>query len=80
MTLRSEMLLGVHLCRPVRVADADDCPWCELTSVTHVVPSGVPEYLAKRMAPANAAAALECIQSHFASLHKGGGGSSSSSS
>jgi hypothetical protein len=61
---RSEMLLGVHLCRPVRVG-ADDAACCELTTVTHVYPSGVPEYLAKRMAPSTAASSLACIQSHF---------------
>lgn len=56
--LRSEMLLGVQLLRPV--ADG-----CELTMVTHVFSPGVPELLAKRAAPSSAAGILSEIQKLF---------------
>ena len=57
--LRSEMLLGVNLFRP--------CPeGCELTSITHVFAPGVPEIMAKRMAPQSAANMMREIQNIFA--------------
>ena len=56
--LRSEMLLGVNLLRP--------CPdGCELTTITHVFAPGVPEMMAKRMAPQSAANMMREIQSNF---------------
>jgi len=56
--LRSEMLLGVQLIRP--------CPeGCELTTISHVYPSGVPEMLAKHMAPITAAGLFRDIQTLF---------------
>lgn len=57
--LRSEMLLGVNLMRA--------CPeGCELTTITHVFAPGVPEMMAKRMAPQSAANMMREIQSIFA--------------
>jgi hypothetical protein len=56
--LRSEMLLGVQLIRPCSEG-------CELTTITHVYSPGVPEQLAKRMAPTSAATLLKEIQSVF---------------
>ena len=58
--VRSEMLLGVQLLRPV-----DDGHHCELTTITHVFLPGVPEMLAKRFAPANATSMLREIQEVF---------------
>lgn len=57
--LRSEMLLGVNLLRPC--ADG-----CELTTITHVFAPGVPEIMAKRMAPQSAANMVREIQNIFA--------------
>ena len=62
-TIRSEMLLGVVLIRP---ADPDDNT-CELTNVTHVYSPGVPEMLAKRVAPSQASSMVQAIQSVFKS-------------
>jgi hypothetical protein len=58
--LRSEMLLGVMLLRPCKDGEA-----CELTTITHVYSPGVPEMLAKRMAPASAAGLIREIQEQF---------------
>jgi hypothetical protein len=56
--LRSEMLLGVQLVRP--------CPdGCELTTITHVFSPGVPEIMAKRLAPSNATSTIREIQAIF---------------
>jgi hypothetical protein len=56
--LRIEMLLGVQLLRP--------CPaGCELTTITHVHSPGMPEVLAKRSAPGNAANMIREIQALF---------------
>jgi hypothetical protein len=56
--LRSEMLLGVNLLRP--------CPeGCELTTITHVFAPGVPEMMAKRVAPQSAANMMREIQNIF---------------
>ena len=57
--LRSEMLLGVNLLRPCAEG-------CELTTITHVFAPGVPEMLAKRMAPQSTANMVREIQSIFA--------------
>lgn len=56
--IRSEMLLGVNLLRPC--ADG-----CELTTITHVFAPGVPEVMAKRMAPQSAANMMREIQNIF---------------
>ena len=58
--LRSEMLLGVQLLRPVR-----DGRHCELTTITHVFSPGVPEMMAKKFAPSNATGMLREIQEIF---------------
>jgi hypothetical protein len=58
--LRSEMLLGVMLLRPCKDGEA-----CELTTITHVYSPGVPEMLAKRMAPGSAAGLIREIQEQF---------------
>jgi hypothetical protein len=58
--LRSEMLLGVMLLRPCMGVEA-----CELTTITHVYSPGVPEMLAKRMAPGSAAGLIREIQEQF---------------
>jgi hypothetical protein len=58
--LRSEMLLGVMLLRPCKGGEA-----CELTTITHVYSPGVPEMLAKRMAPGSAAGLIREIQEQF---------------
>ena len=70
-TIRSEMLLNVYHARPMKHHDHDtpnsvDGPrCCELTMVTHVVSSGVPEIFAKRMAPMAATNMVREIQSIF---------------
>lgn len=58
--IRSEMLLGVQLLRPCQGGAA-----CELTTITHVYSPGVPEVLAKRMAPGSAAGLIREIQEQF---------------
>lgn len=60
--LRNEMLLGVSLIRPV---DGVSGGCCELTSITHVYPQGVPEAMAKRMAPSQAASMIRDLQQIF---------------
>jgi hypothetical protein len=60
-TIRSEMLLGVVLIRPVDEAHQV----CELTNITHVYSPGVPEMLAKRVAPTQAASMIRDIQNIF---------------
>lgn len=62
-TIRSEMLLGVSLLREVLAADGQ-CH-CELTTITHVHTTAVPEMLAKRMAPSHAVGYIKEIQSVF---------------
>ena len=70
-TIRSEMLLGVMLIRPVTrddhglKIDGVDESFSELTTITHVYSPGVPEVLAKRAAPNSAAGMLKSIQSNF---------------
>lgn len=59
--IRSEMLLGVQLVRPV----AGGC--CELTTITHVLSPGVPAAMAKRLAPNNATKMIREIQALFRS-------------
>ena len=64
--LRSEMLLGVQLCLPCdNTEDAGGPGWCELTTITHVLPRGVPELMAKRMAPSSASTMIQNLQAHF---------------
>jgi hypothetical protein len=63
-TLRSEMLLGVTLLRPVP-AVGTTLYHCEITTITHVFSPGVPEYMAKRATPASAANLLRDIQALF---------------
>lgn len=58
--LRSDMILGVQLIRPIAGG-----LHCEMTTVTHVVPTGVPEQLAKRMTPVAAANMLKDIKAVF---------------
>lgn len=62
-TIRSEMLLGVHLIRPIE--SLDGTKRCELTTITHIYTPGVPEVLAKRMAPTTAASMIRDIQGVF---------------
>jgi hypothetical protein len=62
-TVRSEMLLGVTLAREVKTSDGQ-CH-CELTTITHVQTSAVPEMLAKRMAPSHAVGYIKEIQQIF---------------
>jgi hypothetical protein len=60
-TITSEMLLGVNLIRP-----ADDSNLVsEFSSVTHLFPPGVPEMLAKRVAPTSALNMIKEIQKCF---------------
>jgi hypothetical protein len=58
--LRCEMLLGVILLRPCKGGEA-----CEMTTITHVYSPGVPEVIAKRMAPGSAAGLIRDIQEQF---------------
>jgi hypothetical protein len=60
-TIRSEMMLGVILIRPV---DADH-KVSELTYIAHVYSPGVPEMLAKRAAPNSAASMIKDVQGIF---------------
>jgi hypothetical protein len=48
------------LLRPCKGGEA-----CELTTITHVYSPGVPEMLAKRMAPGSAAGLIREIQEQF---------------
>ena len=61
-TIRSEMLLGVILIRPL-FDEAHQI--CELTNITHVYSPGVPEMIAKRVAPTQAANMIRAIQNVF---------------
>jgi hypothetical protein len=69
--LRCEMLLGVQLLRPVTVPSSYDnkpstmTPACELTTITHVFSTGVPELMAKRAAPSSAANLIRELQTLF---------------
>lgn len=60
-TIRSEMLLGVTIYRP---ANADHSV-TEITNVTHVFSPGVPEMLARRVAPSSAYNMMKDIQTLF---------------
>jgi len=57
--IRSEILLGVQLIRPTQAGH------CELTTVTHMCSPGIPELMAKRMAPTVAGALIREIQKVF---------------
>jgi hypothetical protein len=63
-SIRSEMLLGVSLLRAIEAADG--VCHTEITTVTHVQTSAVPEALSTRMAPSQAVAYIKEIQSVFA--------------
>ena len=65
-TIRSEMLLNVYFVRPVKEPCNSDYCCCELTTITHVVSAGVPEIIAKRMAPITATTMVREIQRIFA--------------
>lgn len=58
--VRTEMLLGVQLVRP-----CNGGRHCELTTITHVYPQGVPEAMAKRMAPSTAIIMVKDLQAIF---------------
>jgi hypothetical protein len=60
-TIRSEMLLGVILLRPVDETQQVT----EMTTITHVYSPGIPELLAKRAAPNVAANMIGDIQAIF---------------
>ena len=60
-TIRSEMLLGCTIYRP---ANADHSV-TEITNVTHVFSPGVPEMLARRVAPSSAYTMMKDIQTLF---------------
>lgn len=60
--IRTEMLLGVLLFRPVNAEHT----MTELTSITHMFSPGVPEMLARRAAPGSAYNVLKEIQRVFA--------------
>jgi hypothetical protein len=67
--IRSEMLLNIYFVRPVKdhPDDSSNCGGgCELTTITHVVSTGVPEMIAKRMAPLTATTMVREIQRIFA--------------
>eukprot|EP00980_Cylindrotheca_fusiformis_P015068 scaffold4157_cov136-Cylindrotheca_fusiformis.AAC.18 len=61
-TMTSEMLLGANLIRPTD----DSNEVSEFSSVTHIYPPGVPESLAKRVAPSSALNMIKDIQKLFA--------------
>lgn len=67
--VRCEMLLGVHILRPVTVPSSKSpaimMKACELTTITHVLSSGVPEVMAKRAAPSSAVNLIREIQALF---------------
>lgn len=60
-TITSEMLLGVNLIRPVDGSNTVS----EFNSITHIFPPGVPEYLAKRVAPSSAVNMIKDLQRVF---------------
>jgi hypothetical protein len=63
-TIRSEILLGVNILRPV-VGPAGT-QYCEMTTITHTHTSGVvPDALLRKMGPGQAAKFLEEIQAVF---------------
>ena len=73
-TIRSEMLLNVYHVRPIKGHHHQYHPdhlkqpsgsGCTLTMVTHVVSTGVPEIIAKRMAPMTATNMVRDIQRIF---------------
>ena len=58
-TIRTEMLLGVTMIRPVEESV------CELTSINHMYMPGVPEFAVKRAAPSQAYGMLKDLQNVF---------------
>jgi hypothetical protein len=69
-TVRSEILLGVNIFRPVVGGgggpDDEGTTYCEMTTITHTHTSGVvPDALLRKMGPGQAAKFMEEIQSIF---------------
>ena len=64
-TVRSEMLLGVNLFRPLEGGAA-----CELTTLTHAHSSAVPDALAKKAGPAQAVNCVRDLQRVFTTTTK----------
>ena len=61
-TVRSEMLLGVLLFRPAN----EEQTVTEFTTITHVFSPGVPEMIARRVAPSSAYNMMKDVQGVFA--------------
>ncbi|KAL3937142.1 MAG: hypothetical protein SGBAC_007680 [Bacillariaceae sp.] len=59
--ISSEMLLGVNYIRPAN----DSNTVSEFNSITHIFPPGVPEFLAKKVAPSSAVNMIKDIQKLF---------------
>ena len=69
-TIRSEVLLNVYYVRPLKPDHhqySSEHRGCELTMVTHVVSTGVPEIIAKRMTSISATNMVREIQRIFSS-------------
>lgn len=64
--IRNEVLLRVQLIRPIVAG-------CELTTVSHLFSPGVPELMAKRLAPSSEADLIKEIQSVFSNRKLAGG-------
>ncbi|CAJ1958818.1 unnamed protein product [Cylindrotheca closterium] len=62
--ITSEMLLGVNLIRPAEDGKTGNTV-SEFNSITHIYPPGVPEFLAKKVAPASATNMIKDIQKLF---------------
>ena len=62
-TVRSEILLGVNIFRPVQGPNKEQ--YCELTTITHAHTSVVPDALARKMGPTQAATFMRDLQMIF---------------
>jgi hypothetical protein len=63
-SIRSEMLLGVNLLRAIPGSKEGEIH-CEMTSISHVHTTAVPQMLAQKMAPQHAVNFINSIRSLF---------------
>jgi hypothetical protein len=64
-SIRTEMLLGVNLIRPLKGLQNQNDGCCEFTTVTHAYSPALPQGIAKRMAPSAASNFMRDIQNLY---------------
>ena len=64
-SIRTEMLLGVNLIRPLKGLQNQNDGCCEFTTVTHAYSPALPQGIAKRMAPSAASNFVRDIQNLY---------------